>query len=284
MTPTDGRTHWWACDAAWYDRERVADLALMYGPAGVAALHWLCCHAKLLNDGGRIKTGFSAVTKGIGGKVAEVTDAVRYAAEIGALDDFEESDGKRFTARVSGWEADQDKALAAIRQARWRERNAPSRSVTLSNAYRDRDREVKDGANAPSPEVDPEIIGLCDEMARLILVADPKAQPGPGTVGWQRDMRLLVERDKRTPSEVRAVLAYIFDEGFWIPLVRSPAALRKRFEQIAAQQARPVRRGPTGPKPKTADEGAQIMAEYEARMAARKTAESPASNPDEEAL
>ena len=114
---TDGRTYWWACDAAWYDRERVADLTLMFGPTGAASLHWLCCHAKMLNDGGAVKTGYSAVTKGIGGVLADVTSAVRYAAEIGALDDFQE-DGKRFACRISGWENDQSKGGKAMQNAR----------------------------------------------------------------------------------------------------------------------------------------------------------------------
>ncbi len=130
---SDGRTYWWALDAAWFRRERQADLALMHGPVGVAALLWLCCHAKELNDAGVVKSGYSAVAQGIGGKVEEVTGALRYAAEIGALDDFEE-DGKRFTARISGWSSDQEKALGAMRSARYRDRHAASRSVTPSNA------------------------------------------------------------------------------------------------------------------------------------------------------
>jgi len=232
---TEGRTYWWAKDAAWYDRERVADLSLMYGPTGVAVLDWLCCHAKALNDGGVIKTGFSAVTKGIGGKLDEVTAAVRYAAEIGALDDFDE-DGKRFTARISGWASDQDRALSAVRQAKWRARNAASRPVTPNNEDSDR-TEVKDEANA-SPSVSDEVVGLCVELANCILAADPKAKTAEGSATWQRDMRLLVERDKRTVAEVSAVITYIFDEGFWVPMIRSPAALRRRFDQIAAQAAR----------------------------------------------
>ena len=117
---TDGRTYWWAKDAAWYDRSRVSDLALKHGPTGVASLDWLCCHAKMLNDGGRIKSGYPAVAKAIGGKVLLVTRAVLYAAEIGALDDFLE-DGRQFTCRVSGWDDDQRRALKQGRNVRHRE-------------------------------------------------------------------------------------------------------------------------------------------------------------------
>lgn len=127
---TDGRTFWWACDAAWYDRDRVADLCLVHGPTGAAALHWVCCHAKQINEGGRVKSGYNAVAKGIGGKVDAVRNALRYAAEIGALDDFRETDDRRFEARVSGWASDQERFLATERQRRYRERMR----VTLGDA------------------------------------------------------------------------------------------------------------------------------------------------------
>jgi hypothetical protein len=121
---SDGRTYWWAKDAAWYERERVADLALTFGPIGPAALDWLCCHAKALNDGGRVKSGYSAVAKAIGARRPKVRQVILYAVEIGALDEFEESDERRFTARISGWSSDQERALHALRQARYRGRSA----------------------------------------------------------------------------------------------------------------------------------------------------------------
>lgn len=121
---SDGRTYWWACDAAYFERDRVADLALTFGPLGPCALLWLSCHAKAINDGGSVKSGYSAVAKAVGGRRARVKDAIRYAAEIGALDEFEESeDGRRFTCRISGWAADQEKGAAAFRKARQRERD-----------------------------------------------------------------------------------------------------------------------------------------------------------------
>lgn len=120
----EGRTFWWALDAAWFRRERQADIAIMFGPVGLVALLWLGCHAKELNVGdGYVKSGYSAVALGIGAsqQVEEVRNAIRYAAEVGALDDFEEEDGKRFTARLSGWAADQERALRQGRNARYRE-------------------------------------------------------------------------------------------------------------------------------------------------------------------
>lgn len=281
---SDGRTYWWACDAAWYDRERVADLVLMYGPTGAAALHWICCHAKALNDGGVVKTGYSAITKGIGGALPEVMEAVRYAAEIGALDDFEEN-GKRFTCRISGWQADQERAFKQARNARHRETLRDGRE---SPDNEDRDRTEREGLlseASASPSVSPEVANLCNHLARVMIVADPKAKTAPDSAAWQRDMRLLLERDKRTVDEVAVVIDYIFDEGFWIPMVRSPAALRKRFDQIAAQSRRPAPVRRNAPWKPDHDKFAAAAAAYEARHAndVEKTAATGTSNPDEEA-
>lgn len=123
---TDGRTYWLALDAGWFDRALVAELALVHGPAGTASVLWLVCHAKQQNDGGRVKSGWAPVARGIGGTLEAVEPALRLAAELGILDDFEVlDDGRRFTCRISGWQADQEKGLAAFRQARARARDAP---------------------------------------------------------------------------------------------------------------------------------------------------------------
>ncbi len=287
----DGRTYWWAKDAAWWDRDRVADLALMFGPIGPAALDWLCCHAKALNDDGYVKSGYSAIAKGIGSKPDEVRAAVLYAVEIGALDEFSEAEDRRFTCLISGWEADHQRGVKSMANARAHAAKVSRSSVggqypSVQDRERESTEETTDEANA-SPTVATEIAELCELLASSMLLADPKAKTAADTVGWQRDMRLLVERDKRTPDEVGRVLDYIFDEGFWIPLVRSPAALRKRFDQIAAQAARkPAQRGRkiehAEERMPDKDEQAVILAAYEARAAVKKTADSGNSNPDRE--
>lgn len=113
-----GRTYWWKKDAAWWDRSRVARLAMKYGPLGPAVLDWLSCHAKTLNDAGEVKSGYTAIAKGTCALVAEtgshwtpenvVGPVVAYAVQIGALDDYVQLDDDRFTCRISGWAEDQD--------------------------------------------------------------------------------------------------------------------------------------------------------------------------------
>ena len=199
---SDGRTYYWKCDAAWYDRERVADLTLMYGPTGAAALHWLCCHAKALNDGGIVKTGYSAVAKGIGGKVDEVAAAVRYAAEIGALDDFAE-DGKRFTARISGWEADQDRLDHVERQTRYRERVKAGQTVTPRDAGVTRGDEERESSRR---ETTTSLRSVVDArwdpvLSRLVVVAIAKGCEVPEAAKLVSYCERYADRDHVAEAE-----------------------------------------------------------------------------------
>jgi hypothetical protein len=134
----DGRTTWWGKDGRWWGRERVVLLGQEFGCEGPAVLDWLSCEAQLQRDGGAVKTGYAAVAHGCFASVERVRAVVVRAAEIGALDDFVEH-GLTFTARVSGWVADQAAIRAAERQAKKRaqdheDNHGESRSVTVRHA------------------------------------------------------------------------------------------------------------------------------------------------------
>jgi hypothetical protein len=112
-------------DAGWWERSRVAQLAIKHGPTGPAVLDWLSCHAKAINEGGYLKSGYGAVAKGICALVEPdgnysgnystpadvVAPVVAFAVEIGALDDYVQLDEDRFTCRISGWAEDQKRGL-----------------------------------------------------------------------------------------------------------------------------------------------------------------------------
>lgn len=124
----EGRTYWWAKDAAWIDRDAIVELGEMFGPAGPLVIDVLSGMAKLENHGGRVFTGYRAVARKCFITAEQAEQIVEQAAKIGALDDLEiEPDGRRFTARISGWQADQKKGRAADRDAARREREADAR-------------------------------------------------------------------------------------------------------------------------------------------------------------
>jgi hypothetical protein len=137
---TNGRTVWWAKDCEFNARERVVELGEEFGSAGPLLLDELSAQAKKQRDAGRVKSGFRSLARAcfLTGP-EEARRIVEYAAGIGALDDYTlDEDGRRFTARVSGFVADQEHAHAAARQQAKRARDAAAWSVT------DRDAGVTD--------------------------------------------------------------------------------------------------------------------------------------------
>lgn len=114
-----GRTTWWPCDAAEHDRELNVELGEEFGPGGPYLMRVLKDLAQQQRDEGRVRAGFRVLrAKAFIGDTATTRAIVERAAEIGALDDLEvDPDGRRFTCRVSGWEADQVRGRAAITKA-----------------------------------------------------------------------------------------------------------------------------------------------------------------------
>lgn len=117
-----GRTTWWAKDAAWHRRELQVELGDEFGAAGPHVLDVLCSWAQEQRGlHGAVRGGFRALAREAFVTVGHAESIVARAAEIGALDDLQiDDDGRRFSARVSGWSDDQARGRAAWRKARSR--------------------------------------------------------------------------------------------------------------------------------------------------------------------
>jgi hypothetical protein len=146
-----GRSFWWPKDGLWWDREHVVELGLEFGPGGPAVLDWLSCHAKLQNDGGWVKAGFQACGRGCFVDAVTVRHVVSRAVALGALDDFT-GDDRKFTCRISGWKADNDRARAAVRQQERRDRVKAAKNAVEPTAP-DGPREPGVTRHAPSRPV-----------------------------------------------------------------------------------------------------------------------------------
>lgn len=122
MTPSDGRTVWWAKDADWYERARVVALVEAHGPAGAVVLDYLTCKAKSQNAGGEVKSGYRAIARATGVDLVTVGHVVSSLVTLCLLDEYNGNGDadQPFTARISGWRSEQDRALAATRKARQR--------------------------------------------------------------------------------------------------------------------------------------------------------------------
>lgn len=120
-----GRTYWLALDARWLAREGVVEAREEAGADAVVVLLALMGQAKLENDGGRVRTGYRALAREAflaGPDEARAIVTVCHASSL--LDDFkEDEDGRRFSCRLSGWSADQEKGRAADRKSASRGKN-----------------------------------------------------------------------------------------------------------------------------------------------------------------
>jgi hypothetical protein len=259
-----GRTYWWAKDAAWLRRELVVELGEEFGPAGPLVLDALNGAAKLENDGGRVRSGFRALSRDCFlDDPSLARRIVEHAGTIGALDDLEiDEDGRRFVARISGWAADQNKGRAAQRQADKRaadQSNQPEDDVT----QRDESRPVTHG-HVPVGTGQDSTAGKEEEEARAGALQPVEA---PTILAELRD--LLTEDSLRLAWDDMAVLHAIeahpwaTDPDFraaaravasWAaqttdgPKFRHAARLlRKELDLMDANRTRPGPRSPGAP-------------------------------------
>lgn len=75
---------------------------------------------------------------------------------------------------------------------------------------------------------------LVDWMCKEMRGAKPDcALPSEAKLNrWYRDMRLLVDLDKRDPRQIAKVIRFVCRDRFWAPNVRSPGKLREKFDQL----------------------------------------------------
>ena len=128
-------------DGGWFDRDYVAALILTDGALGVATILYLCCEAATHGgyEDGLVNSGRNAIALRLCAKPEDVEAVIARACEVGLLDDFEGTPA-RFTARISGWRADKERAATANqrentreRTQRWRARHGDA-SVTPGDA------------------------------------------------------------------------------------------------------------------------------------------------------
>lgn len=116
---SDGRTVWWAKDTLWSERERIMAIGEDFGADGPMVIDWLSSRAKLQNDGGRVKVGYRALSRGSFVPLERLPVILSRCVTVGLLHDLSESEGI-IACRISGWQQDQERGRAAIRQARSR--------------------------------------------------------------------------------------------------------------------------------------------------------------------
>lgn len=52
------------------------------------------------------------------------------------------------------------------------------------------------------------------------------------TAGWRKEMRLLIDRDGRTPEQIERVVRWVDGDEFWSRNVLSPSKLRAQYDRL----------------------------------------------------
>lgn len=280
-----GRTSWLPRDAATHDRELIVELGEEFGAAGPYVLTVLGDLAQQQRAGGTVRTGYRILARKSFTEVETVRLIIERAGEIGALDNLEvDEDGRRFTCRISGWESDQGRAKAAWKKAQQRADKRgqegdmspvgpdPSRNVALHDhnqtietataceppslgAAVEEPTTVVASGKQTQAQPDREHVLLSQLLADLIRQRDPKAKAAPLSKGWLDAIRLLIERDGRSPAEVERVIRWCQADAFWQSNILSAPKLRAKFDQLAAKAGAPGRL----PQPGAAEADALVV-------------------------
>lgn len=123
-------------------------------------------------------------------------------------------------------------------EARWKDgnRNANANGKRIGNANgKPMPTRWQKDAPSPSPintpgDVSPEVTELLDRLDQCIQsngARKPKRNKGNADA-----MRLLLDRDHRTPEQIRRVIDWATADAFWKANILSAAKLREKFDQL----------------------------------------------------
>lgn len=136
----------------------------------------------------------------------------------------------------------------------WTEHNlfaatAPIRSEIAQNAAKIRwerrrvNAKRNAGSNAPSPNPSPspspspiqkKSISLCDLFVQKILAWKPdfKIPSTPILANWQKEFRLMLQKDERSEERIKEVIDFATTDDFWQSNVLCAKKLRKQFDAL----------------------------------------------------
>ena len=116
---------------------------------------------------------------------------------------------------------------------------------------------------APSEKktIEPKDLELAEWMWSYVDGLAP-GQKAPNLEKWAETIRLMRERDKRRPEDIRAVFQWAHNDNFWRTNIRSPEKLRKQFDQLNAKRLDHEKHGGPGPAGGTPTAGQKHHAIY----------------------
>ena len=93
-----------------------------------------------------------------------------------------------------------------------------------------------------------EQIDLSKFLLNRILLNKPNYKPPSNINIWANDMRLMIERDNRTVEQIKNVIEWCSDDGFWQTVILSASSLRKSFDKIESKMQQNNKKAIVGEK------------------------------------
>lgn len=230
MSAATGLSTWWPKDGLWWDREYVVELLEEFGSDGPVVIDWLSCQASLQNEGGWVMAGYKSCAKGCGVDAVTVRHVVSRAVQLEALDEFS-GDERRFTCRISGWKADNDRVRAALRKREQRAREAAATDAAEPNQAEGQDVTDRDTSRSVTqrPQKSPQ--SRADKSIKA-------TSPNPSASGGEPSDRPVppkkpTTRRKRDLERYQAQLAaYDVEVDDWAPHAADLNGLAEPWERI----------------------------------------------------
>jgi hypothetical protein len=93
----------------------------------------------------------------------------------------------------------------------------------------------KNPSTSAAADARPEVIDLCGRLADQIAANDEDGKRPSIGKGWLDACRLLLDRDKRDPAKVAAMIDWCQADEFWRTVVLSMPKFRKQYDQMRKQ-------------------------------------------------
>ncbi len=125
-------------------------------------------------------------------------------------------------------------------------------------------REVKKELPAPNPEEEPKKkaktrklreytedsleMSLAKYLLEKINEHSPEYPPPSNWNRWADDMRIIMERKKKTPDQIKSLIDWIHSHDFWYKNILSAGKLKEKYDELLVQASDDYRKKQYKPK------------------------------------
>lgn len=103
----------------------------------------------------------------------------------------------------------------------------------VNNVKNDKNEKNGNKTSSPKQVYDEQSVPyrLAFRLYENILANNPDYKK-PNLQGWANDVRLMMERDKRTEEQIIYLMDWVQNDSFWKQNILSPSKLREKFDQL----------------------------------------------------